>query len=175
MLATFLKQNRADIIEQWIKCVFETYHPETSKFLRSLRDRFSNPVGFTVSAEIANLYDEVIGTMNGESIANSMDSIVRIRAVQDFSPSQAVAFVFGLKKVIKDSLSGVSADGELLLDLFELESRIDHLALAAFEAYMQCREKVHQIRTNEIRARSMQSGHPLEEGVSGERSEDSRQ
>lgn len=142
----------------------ETYPEDTSRFLKSERDRFANPVGYTISNELPRLYDELVGDMDGEKLLASIDNILRIRAVQDFSPSEAVGFVFGLKSVIREMLSRLSADGSMFADLLQFESRIDSLGLLAFEAYMRCREKVHEIRTNEIRMRSTKAGDATEKG-----------
>jgi hypothetical protein len=35
--------------------------------------------------------------------------------------------------------------------VLKLESRIDELALLAFEIYMQCREKIYECRVNEVK------------------------
>ena len=40
-------------------------------------------------------------------------------------------------------------------DLVDLESRIDRVALLAFEKYTECREKLHEIRNNEIKSRAL--------------------
>ena len=155
MLRSFLVQNRATIVEQWTRWLMETYPRDTSKFLESQKNRFANPVGYTVSDEIPHLYDELVGEMSRERLLASIDNILRIRAVQDFSPSGAVGFVLGLKSVIRNLLSKSSADESMLADLLEFESRIDNLMLLAFESYMECREKVHEIRTKEIKMRSV--------------------
>jgi hypothetical protein len=36
-----------------------------------------------------------------DTVSTFLDGIVRIRAVQNFAPSEAVAFIFHLKKVIR--------------------------------------------------------------------------
>jgi len=41
----------------------------------------------------------------------------------------------------------------MLQELMEFESRIDGLALMAFNIYMQCRETLFDVRVNEIRSR----------------------
>jgi hypothetical protein len=156
MLKTFLTENRKTIVEQWTRQVFETYPPDTSNFLGSQKDRFANPVGYTISTEISSLFDQLTNEMDREDVLVSVDNILKIRAVQDFSPGQAVEFCFALKNVVRSLLMQSSPDIDMMADLLEFESRIDSLALFAFETYMNCRERIHQIRTNEIRKRSVQ-------------------
>jgi len=73
---------------------------------------------------------------------------VRIRAVQEFSPSAAVGFVYALRGILREELAsaGLDAAGHAAV-----ESGVDRLALAAFDAYMKCREKIFEIRVREIR------------------------
>jgi len=134
----------------------DTYPSDTSKFLESEKNRFANPVGHTISDEIPKLFDQLIGEMNREKVLVSINNILKIRAVQDFSAGQAVGFVFGLKTVIRDMLAKSSPDKDTMAELLEFESRIDSLALFAFETYMECRERIHEIRTSEMKARSVQ-------------------
>lgn len=170
VLTSFLLQNRATIVEHWIRWLTDTYPKDTSKFLRSVKNRFDNPVGYTISEEIPHLYDELIGDMDRERIMVSIGNILRIRAVQDFSPSAAVGFILGLKNVVRDSISRLSADDSVWDGVFEFDVRIDTLILMAFEAYTECRARVHEIRTREIKMRSAQTMHRPENG--GERVQD---
>ena len=59
-----------------------------------------------------------------------------------------------LKTVIRDELKNVPNEPGNINDLFEIESRIDKSALIAFDLYMKCREKVYQIRLNEVKSNS---------------------
>ena len=81
--------------------------------------------------------------------------VIRIRSVQDFSPSEAVAFIFDLKPAIREVVDSRVRGSESWNDLWELESRVDRVALLAFEKYTECREKLHEIRNNEIKSRAL--------------------
>jgi len=114
-------------------------------------DRFANPVGTTISKEIENLYVELIEGLEPEKVTPRLDRIIRIRAIQDFFPSQAIAFVFLLKKAIRDEMQNEILENQLSQELSTFESRIDDLALLAFDIYMNCREKLYDIRVNETK------------------------
>jgi hypothetical protein len=45
-------------------------------------------------------------------------------------------------------------DGHYLEELSRIERRIDQLGLLAFDIYMQCREKIYDLKANEMRART---------------------
>ena len=152
VLEHLLPQKRAAILERWFKLILETYPADTSRFLKQEKDRFINPVGYTISQEIEALYDELLQEMNSDKLAACLDNIIRIRAVQDFPPSQTIAFIFLLKKAIREELASEIAENRVLEELLKFESKIDKLVLFALDIYMKCREKVFEIRVNEAKA-----------------------
>lgn len=152
VLESLLSQNRAAILERWFQLIVATYPADTSRFLKQEKDRFVNPVGYTTSREIEVLYDELLRGMNSDKLSVSLDNIIRIRAVQDFYPSQAIAFIFLIKKAVREELASEIRENQLFEELLQFESRIDELALLALDIYMKCREKVYEIRINEVKA-----------------------
>ena len=133
--------------------ILETYPPDAAKFFKQEGNCFANPVGYTLLGEIEPLYRELLEGLDAEKISPFLDRIIRIRAIQDFSPSEAVAFVYFLKKVIREELASEIHENRLYEDLLKFDSRIDELALIAFDTYMQCREKIYEIRVDEVRNR----------------------
>ena len=151
VLENFLLRNKAAILERWHHLVLETYPANTSRFLMQEKDRFVNPVGYAISQEIGALYKELLGGMNVDKLSTSLENIIRIRSVQDFSPSQGIAFILLLKKAIREELEGEILDNRIFEEWLELESKIDTLVLLAFDIYMKCREKICEIKINEIK------------------------
>jgi hypothetical protein len=83
-------------------------------------------------------------------MTQALDPILRIRAVQSFSPSAATRFIFSLKPIIRQHLAG-SGGGGGGVALEEIDRRIDEMAMAAFDIYMACREKIFELKANESR------------------------
>ena len=133
------------IVERWVERTLTSYPAETLPFLSGEQDPFRNPVGQTLRKNLATLVHELLGTMDKNRIAEALDALVRMRAVQNFSPADAVRFVFGLREVIQGT-SGVVPES--------LQSRIDELALMTFDQYMSCREQIFELRVNELRSRT---------------------
>jgi hypothetical protein len=154
-LATLLEQNREIVLGKWFDRISRTYPEVTSEFLAKQKDQFRNPVGHAISRSIGPIFDQVISAMDADEILHALDGVIRIRSVQDFTPSEAVAFIFELKAVIRDVMDPQIREPEKWDDLVELESRIDRVALLAFEKYTECREKLHEIRNNEIKSRAL--------------------
>jgi hypothetical protein len=150
-LERFLAGNRAAILERWNHLIVETYPPNTSRFLRRERDRFINPVGYTISREIGVLFEELVGEMDLDRISRSLENIMKIRSVQDFSPSEGVGLILLLKKTIKEKLGDEISDVRIFEEWSALDSKIDTMALLAFDIYMKCREKIFEIKVNEVK------------------------
>ena len=92
-------------MKRWLNVIFESYPPETAVFLKKEKDHFDNPVGSRISQGLDGLYDAFIQEPDKDKVLNFLDEIIRIRALQDFSPSQALAFIFLLKHVIREELA----------------------------------------------------------------------
>ena len=152
VLEYLLSQKKAAILERWFHLILETYPADTSRFLKQKKDRFVNPVGYTTSQEIEALYEELLHGMNLDKLSASLNNIIIIRSVQDFSPSQAISFIFLLKKAIREELASEIRENRAFDELLEFDSRIDKLALLALDIYMKCREKIYEIRVNEVKA-----------------------
>ncbi len=131
---------RQAIVERWFARTIETYPSQIARSFMNEQDQFRNPVGRALRDGLEILVQQLFGGMDPEQIEPALDDIVRIRAVQDFSPSQAVGFVFLLKPLLRE----LSLDIDVCSD-----DRIDQLALMAFDKYMQCREQIAQIRAEE--------------------------
>ncbi len=151
-LEYFLLEKRTAILERWLNLICDTYSSQSSKFLRQDKDRFTNPIGYTTSQEIETLYMELIQGMNVDKLSASLNNIIKIRAVQNFSPSQAISFVFLLKQVIREELENETRQNQLFKELLQFESGIDTLSLLGLDLYTKCREKIHELRVNEVRA-----------------------
>jgi hypothetical protein len=150
-LKNLLSKKKKSILKRWFDLILETYPPETSLFLKGQKDRFTNPVGATIYQGIEDIFDELIQEMDSEKISTFLDNIIRIRAVQDFTASQAIAFIFLLKNVIREKLEKEIKEKGISEELLRFESGIDDLALLSFDIYMKCREQIYELKANEVR------------------------
>jgi len=153
-LKSLLSEKKGSILKRWFDVIVEACPSGTINFLKEQKNRFANPVGYTISHGMDGLFEGLLQGMDSEVSAQAglfLDNIMKIRAVQDFSPSQAIGFIFLLKKVIREKLAREIQKDGLFEELLALESRIDGLALLSFDIYMKCREKIYEIKANEVR------------------------
>jgi hypothetical protein len=133
----------------WLSRALLTYPEATARFLAEERDPFRNPVGRALAAGLPALLDELLGAMDAPRLLAALDPIVRMRAVQDLTPRQAVGFVFLVKPLLCEACRAQGCEEALPA----LEARVDEAALVAFDLYMACRERIHDLRAGEARRR----------------------
>ncbi|MBI9088078.1 MAG: RsbRD N-terminal domain-containing protein [Desulfobacterium sp.] len=142
-----LEKNRKKIIDQWFEATIKSYPPETARVLGRIKNRFDNPVGSATQESLENVFDQLFSenTLDPEKLEDALDTVVRIRAVQKFTASDAVGFVFELKDIVKNILE--TAPGE------DFDRKVDQVALAAFNRFMKCRESIFLIKATESKRR----------------------
>lgn len=156
-LKGLIEKKKNDIIQNWCEAAIQAYAPDTARFYMGQKDQFANPVGNISSKAISVLLDQLLNDFDSDALKAHLDPIIRIRAIQDFSPSQATAFVLELKKVLRQSLADELQSASRVTELLAFETRIDQLSLMAFDIYMSCREKIYQIAANETRNRTLRA------------------
>jgi RsbT co-antagonist protein rsbRD N-terminal domain len=147
-------KGKTSILDRWFDAALEMYPAGTSSYLKDQKDRFANPVGQTIAQGLGGLLDELLEMPGSERTSHFLENIMKVKAVQEFSPSQAISFIFLLKKVIRETIGKKVEDRPMFDEMLAFESRIDSLALLAFDIYMRCREKIFEIRANEVRNRT---------------------
>jgi hypothetical protein len=152
VLVDLLQKNSAAIKERWLERTLATYRRDSAGFLLQQQDPFANPVGQTLATETRAIVDCLTAGADATELCRHLEEIVKIRAIQEFTPSEAVSFVFLLKDTLRDEFRDELSQPELLAEMVAFEDRIDQLALFAFDIFVKWREKVYNLRVREIKA-----------------------
>ncbi len=150
-LLDLLSRRRNEILVLWFEEIINTYPPETALFIKKQKNRFANPVGATIREGLEGVYDELVGEAAPERLTPFLENIIRIRAVQDFTPSQAVSFIGGLNTIVRNMIATEGAMGEVLDEFFSFGEKVDQLTFMAFDLFMKSREKIYDLKANEAR------------------------
>ena len=150
-LKALLSEKKAAIVKKWFDLIIDNYPADASNFLKKQKNRFSNPVGHTISQGIDGLFDEILHGIDSEKLFPFLNDIIKIKAVQDFSPSKAISFVFLLKQAIREEMGSEIKKKQMSDELQLFEEQIDELALLSFDIYMKCRERIYEIKADEAR------------------------
>lgn len=154
-------KQRDAVVRKWLAQTFRTYPEQVSRFLGESQDPFLNPVGRVLKEGLPVLFDELAGGFDKDRVRPPLDEIVHIRAVQDFTASEAVGFVLLLKRILRNELN-LAPELVTRLDL-----RIDELSLLAFDLYAACREQMAEIRLREAKRRMYVPNRVASRGTRG--------
>ncbi|MBC2716394.1 MAG: hypothetical protein HF978_13900 [Desulfobacteraceae bacterium] len=148
----YLTDNRQKLVEKWIASVVATYPADSVKFFKNTKDPFANPVGSTIKRSMGLLFAQVIKEkMDPAAVNEAMDPIVRLRAVQEFTPSRAISFIFTIKHLFRKELGKQLPDKSIARFLEDVESNVDEMILIALDIYGKCREKIYLLRINQAK------------------------
>ena len=156
-LKGLIEDRKDHIIKLWFDATVQTYAPDTAEFVKGQKDPFANPVGSNTLKGLQGLLDQLLKDLDRKAVYSFLDPIIRIIAVQAFTPSQATAFILSLKQVLREMLGKKLQDPQMAKAFMSFESKIDWLCMMAFDIYMECKEKIYQISANETRNRTFRA------------------
>ena len=145
LLKQTLKKNKDSFIKKWFQATIDTYPKQTARILGKDSNRFDNPVGAMTHESIEDVFNLILGDFDQKTLEKALDPVIRIRAVQSFSASDAVSFVFILKQIGEDLL-----EDNLIRQFDQL---VDQIALAAFNKLMKCKEEIFLLKATESKRR----------------------
>jgi len=142
---------RDGVCRRWLDAVLAEYGEATASRWRRERDPFANPVGHLLSTGLPELVEAAIadGAPPPRAVA-ALESILRVRSVQELPPSQAVSFVLRLRDVVRAELAEGPA-GPDAAELAAFDARVEQLTLLAFDVYVGLREQLFRVRQEELK------------------------
>jgi len=153
-----LLQARKDaIVRRWLDDVLATYSGDAAAAFKRQQDPFANPVGHGLRIATQGIFEALLDGWDAEKgphaekIRGCLQEVLKVRAVQEFSASEAVGFVFRLKQAVRAELGEAATETRHLSELARFEAEIDRMALAAFGVFVQCRERLYELRINELK------------------------
>lgn len=149
-LAALLRPHQDAIARRWGEAILATYPEQAAAVFGREQDRFANPVGHSVRTGVNGVVAALCDGLDEAQIRAGLREIIQVRAVQQFSPAQAVGFVFQLKAVVRHVLEGEGRPAAAP-ELAALDGVVDRVALAAFEVFTACREQVYELRLEEVK------------------------
>jgi hypothetical protein len=138
--------------EEWLACTIRAYPEHFGGLLRGAGSPFRNPVGSTLRTALGGLTDELFGGFDRRRATALVDSVVRLRVVQDCSPAEVTSFVaLARRAAARVAETGSPGVGPGLLDL--VHERIAELSHIAEACLMTCREDLRMIAARSARRR----------------------
>ncbi len=146
------RQKKNAVVNAWVESVFNAYPLDTKGFLRTKKDDFCNPVGEITHTMGNYLFDAAAGEhILEDRLQNALVRFVKLRSVQDFTPSQGLGVIFSFKQIFRTTFLEDCKQKGSIEDYLEAESRIDTLCLMALDLYVESRDTIAQQRITEVR------------------------
>ena len=102
-----LTARREQAIQKWTDAVFALYPFETTGFIRTQKDRFANPVGYATRKAAVAVFDAISGRdVEMDAVHAALGDLIRIRAVQDYRPDQAICVLILVMPVLRELSPG---------------------------------------------------------------------
>ncbi len=146
-----LAEKKEQIVKRWLHEALALYVRDASAAFGKQKNQFANPVGHSLREGTLAIFEALLEDQDAEKIRQHLVEMVKIRAVQQFEPSAALDFIFQLKTIVREEAAAVLENGDVSAEFQMFERRVDEVALAAFDVYVECREKVFEIRSSELR------------------------
>ena len=155
--AELSRTEQEQILDKWIVAVFATYPLDTTGFARTQEDQFRNPGGHAIRLALEEIYKAVSGQLSSERLLRgSLEMFVKLRAVQNLTPVQALGVIYLLKPLLRERILPACLQSGLLDEYLEAESRLDTAALLACDIYVASKEQVFEERIGEIKRQYVQ-------------------
>ena len=152
-LRELIEPQRGQIIEVWLTKCLEVYPADARQFFAKKKNRFANPVGAALKRGVSAFVDGLMRDESPKTLAGHLDEVVQMRSVQPLEPSTALGFVFLLKGVISERLAAGPGESDWAEALDGVSSKIDATALQLFNLYSKYRERVYEVRVNDVKRR----------------------
>lgn len=149
-LIELLRDNKGMLVDRWTASTLQTYPAESARFYSKEKDQFNNPVGHAMGKGLSDIFEAMLEGLDVQQIRPMLDSMIRIRAVQGFAPSNSMAFLLFIKRIIREELGSEIRSKDLEHQLSAFEERVDGVLLVAFDVYAQCRQTLADIKNSEF-------------------------
>ena len=149
-LAEAFRCHHDKIVERWVK--YALSHYQSPDFFLREGDPFANPIGGAVRQSFDRLLPLLAKKPERQQFSEVLTHIVRIRAVQGLAPSQAMAPLYAVKHIVREVLAADKERAFLAADLYDFDFAVDIAVLAAFDLYMEARERLYATRLAEFKS-----------------------
>ncbi len=145
-----LAENSQKIVDKWVEQVMTAYSEDGARFFTNQKDRFANPLGYSSKKGLEILFGILRKSEEVKELPAEMVQFIKLRAVQDSSPSAALSFLYDLKEIVRD-VCGVDQLLEVQKEWVMFDQAVDQLALLGFDNYMKDRELLYKAQVNDFK------------------------
>ncbi len=153
------KEEKENLLSKWKDLYYKAYELGSAGLVRASSDKFTNPIGIITSSSLKILFEAVVGDdVEPLDVQNALKELIQLRSIQKMSPTEAVGPLVQLKKLFKEEIVSFclkeNNESKNIKNVFDeyfiAEARIDSLFLMALDLYAHQKEKIFNLRVEEI-------------------------
>ncbi len=122
-LAEGFRNHREKIVNKWVEYTLTTYN--SSGFFTKEKDKFANPVGGNVREALGKMFLLLEKGAESKEHQPYLEQLISIRAVQEFTPAQAVAPLNAVKHITREVFLADKERAHLVAELYDFEFAVD--------------------------------------------------
>jgi nucleoside 2-deoxyribosyltransferase len=139
-------------ISQWMDVLMSSYPQESARFFRETSDPFANPVGAAFRKGVRNLFEVLeADDYDPEAAKQALDPMIRVRAIQEMAPSEALGFIPQIKSIMEADTRLLESGDARVIRVRQIAGHADKALLTAFDLYMACKKHVYTLRAQQAR------------------------
>ncbi len=145
-----LTEKKSFILKSWQAAILAASATGPAGFPEKQEALVAAATSHSMAQGMEGLFDALLQGVISDDASRFLGSMIGIRAANDFTASQTVAFILEIKKVARRELGAqILDDPGLHEELTAWDSAVDDMALFAFDIYMQSRESILDRRADE--------------------------
>ncbi|MDY6820717.1 MAG: hypothetical protein SVN78_03725 [Deferribacterota bacterium] len=143
------KKNK--ILDDWFNHLISHYDDNKLDYLEKERDPFLNPVKYIFKSALGSIFSYIFEDEELDLVSQDIEKLIKLLALNGPKASEVLGlFVFFKQHINALFMSSFSLE-EKIDEYNEITNIFDNLLLKIFDMYVQCREKIYEIRVNEIK------------------------
>ena len=151
-----LLEKKSSIVTTWREAALVVPEGKAPEFLEKQKTLIADVMKYDLKQGMAGLFDALLEGVIPDDVSRFLDSMVRIRAISDFTAAHAVAFLVEIKKAVRRELGNdVLNEPDLGEELAAWDAAVDDLVLFAFDSYMRYREKILELQAEEEKQKTL--------------------
>ena len=150
-LGLLIENNKDWILEKWLSSRLSLFSNQKQSLIKTQMDPFQNPIRHEILGGLKMILENF--EAESEKFNEAIEKICRVMAIQEFSPSKAIALFYELKVIILDREEKTEHTLNSK-EFIEFNSNIEKMTLKAFDCYCSHREKIYQLKVDESKKKA---------------------
>jgi hypothetical protein len=142
---------RTKIIDEWYDIMVSSLFNGETNYILHEKDHFINPSGIILREALSDIFAFFFEKVNIDDISVSLEKFIKLLAVNKNGVENVLGTFFTLRDKIIENWRSLSFSNNVNEELSTIQSYFDKLILRVFTFYLTAREKIYEIRVNEIK------------------------